>query len=81
MNMHCKPEMKLDFGAILANKKNKFLCFRPYISLAMGDWKSTFGAVSYNADLNIWGKWQSHSSRASYISMGQIWNLVIFVHV
>ena len=49
-------------------KKTQILGFsRANISVAMGVRRPIFGAVSYLWGLNMWGKFQGHSSRASYI--------------
>ena len=63
--MKLKPEPEVVFGAILA--KTQFLGFsRAKISVAMGITRPIFGAVYYVWGLNIWGKFQGHSSTASY---------------
>jgi len=40
---------------------------RANISVAIGVTRAIFGAISYVWGLNIWGKFQGHGSRASYI--------------
>ena len=48
--------------------KTQILGFsRANISVAMGHARPIFGAVSYGLGLNILGKFQGHSSTASYI--------------
>jgi len=64
--MKCKPEPEVVFGAIW--RKTDFLGFsRAKISVAMGVTRPVFRAISYVWGLNIRGKFQGRSSRASYI--------------
>ena len=67
-NVKWTLELEVVFS-LFWQKKTKYLAFsRFFISVAMDDAKSIFGAISYILVINILGKYQRHSSRASYLS-------------